>query len=169
MFPKMAKFVFLLALFNFALSAIAQDQEIEEDPLAALKWFHEMRKDDKGVYSAGRRWEAYLDMGKNTINKSTAIAAATWVSLGPNTSNAVTGRMISHAFDPTDNTIIWAGSANGGLWKSTNAGASWQSVADDPPTLEISEVTINPNNRDEMLIGTGVDRVQTVTLRPGIR
>lgn len=41
-------------------------------------------------------------------------------------------------------------------------------MADDLPTLEISEVTINPDNRDEMLIGTGVDRVQTVTLRPGI-
>ena len=48
--------------------------------------------------------------------------------------------MISHAFDPTDNTIIWAGSANGGLWKSTNAGASWQSVADDIHiTLETKE------------------------------
>ena len=37
MFPKTTKFVFLLALFNFALSAIAQDQEIEEDPLAAAQ------------------------------------------------------------------------------------------------------------------------------------
>jgi len=167
MFVKLIKSIFIIVLFNFVLPAIAQDQEIEEDPLAALKWFHEMRKDDKGVYSEGRRWEAYLDMRKNTLNRSTAIAAASWISLGPNNSNAVTGRMISHAFDPIDNNIIWAGSANGGLWKSTNAGASWQSVADDMPTLEISEVTINPSNRDEMLIGTGVDRVQTVTLRPG--
>ena len=162
------KLILVLMIINLSFPLKAQIKEIEEDPLAAMKWFYEMRKDDKGNYSESRRWEAYLEMRKNTLNKSGYAPIANWQSLGPNTADSLTGRMISHAFDPTDNNIIWAGSANGGLWKSTNAGDSWESVGNDIPTLEISEVTINPNNGDEILVGTGVDRFQTFTLRPGI-
>lgn len=168
MFSKVIKLILTVVLFSFMSPVNAQKREIEEDPLSALRWFYEMRKDNNEIYSEGRRWEAYLDMRNNTLNKSSAMITANWESIGPNTIDSLTGRMISHAFDPTDNNIIWAGSANGGLWKSTNAGELWQSVANDIPTLEISEVTINPANRDEMLIGTGVDRGQSVTLRSGI-
>ncbi len=157
-------------LLMAALSAFlfAETNEIEEDPLAALRWFYEMRKDADGNYSEGKRWEAYQNMRKQTLNKTGFMPVANWRSIGPNTTDSLTGRMISHAIDPVDNQIIWAGSANGGLWKSTNGGDSWLPVADDIPTLEISEVAINPKNRNEMLVGTGVDRVQTFTLKPGI-
>jgi len=127
MFSKVIKLILTGVLFSFIFPTIAQKMEIEEDPLSALRWFYEMRKDNNKVYSEGRRWEAYLDMRNNTLNKSSAMITANWQSLGPNTIDSLTGRMISHAFDPTDNTIIWAGSANGGLWKSTNAGELWQS------------------------------------------
>ena len=50
-----------------------------------------------------------------------------WVSLGP-TSGAyfnygnISSRIVSGAFDPTNPNIIYIGPANGGVWKSTDAG-----------------------------------------------
>src|SRR6185295_129360 len=42
-----------------------------------------------------------------------------WQSIGPNN---LGGRTLSIAFDPADTSIIWLGSASGGLWKSTTGG-----------------------------------------------
>src|ERR1041385_4017250 len=78
-----------------------------------------------------------------------------WVSLGPNT---VGGRTLSLAIDPTNSSTIWAGSASGGLWKSTTGGegaSAWSYVSTGFPSMAISTIAIDPAHTAVMYIGTG--------------
>ncbi|HKR05823.1 MAG TPA: T9SS type A sorting domain-containing protein [Bacteroidia bacterium] len=88
-------------------------------------------------------------------NASRTAAVASWQSIGPNN---VGGRTISIAIDPVDTNIIWLGSASGGLWKSTVGGIgtnAWQYISTGFPVLGVATIAINPQNTNEMYIGTG--------------
>ena len=50
---------------------------------------------------------------------------------------------------------IWLGAASGGVWKTNNAGGSWESVFDDQPTLNIGSVAIQQSNPSVVWVGTG--------------
>ena len=55
-----------------------------------------------------------------------------------------------------NNQDIWyVGAASGGLWKTTNAGASWTSVFDEQPTLNIGSIAVQQNNPSIVWVGTG--------------
>jgi photosystem II stability/assembly factor-like uncharacterized protein len=49
----------------------------------------------------------------------------------------------------------YIGSASGGVWKTTNAGASWASVFDQQPTLNIGSVAVQQSNPAVVWVGTG--------------
>lgn len=51
--------------------------------------------------------------------------------------------------------IIYIGTASGGVWKSTNGGASWESIADTLPTINIGAIAIQQSNPDVIWVGTG--------------
>ena len=85
------------------------------------KAIYERRISSGDQISPANLWEAYAQTRKNTLNRSTSIAAE-WISLGPNTIDTLGGRMLSHAFDPEDSQIIWSGSGSGGLWRTSNGG-----------------------------------------------
>ena len=55
-----------------------------------------------------------------------------------------------------DNQDVWyIGAASGGVWKTTNAGATWTSVFDDQPTLNIGSIAIQQSNPNVVWVGTG--------------
>ena len=90
-----------------------------------------------------------------------------WEALGPKNFG---GRTISLAFHPTDPNIIYVGAAGGGLWKTTTAGVgaqAWERVPLGHPVLGVSAIAINPDNPDEMYIGTGEVYNYTVA-SPGV-
>ena len=88
--------------------------------------------------------------------KSKSITSSTsWTSIGPNN---IGGRTIGFAIDPTDTSVIWLGSASGGLWKSTTGGIGASAYTFHPlgvPVLGVSSIAINPTNHLEMYAGTG--------------
>lgn len=51
--------------------------------------------------------------------------------------------------------IIYAGSASGGLWKSTSGGVTWKPIFDDQPTASIGAVAIQQSNPSVVWAGTG--------------
>ena len=51
--------------------------------------------------------------------------------------------------------IIYAGSASGGLWKSTSGGIDWKPVFEDQPTASIGAVAIQQSNPSVVWVGTG--------------
>lgn len=67
----------------------------------------------------------------------------------------MSGRITSIAVDPSDPTRIFIGGASGGVWRSENAGLTWQPVFDDQPLLSIGRVSVSPANPDLVWVGTG--------------
>lgn len=85
------------------------------------------------------------------LKKSTA-AELNWEYHGPGN---IGGRLRGLVVHPNDPNILYAGSVSGGVWKSTNAGASWFSTMDDLITLNISSLAMKPGDPNTLYAGTG--------------
>lgn len=67
----------------------------------------------------------------------------------------MSGRISDIANHPTNNKIIYIGAAGGGVWKSSDGGASFSAIF-DKHIQSIGCVTIDPNNPDNVIwVGTG--------------
>lgn len=78
-----------------------------------------------------------------------------WEAIGPKN---FSGRMIGLAFNPQNPNTLWAGSASGGLWKSTTDGIgikAWEYVPTGFPVLGVMGIAVNPIDSNEIYIGTG--------------
>lgn len=73
-------------------------------------------------------------------------------SIGP---AGMSGRITSIAVAPTDKNVWYIGSASGGLWKTVNAGTTFEPIFDAQPVQSIGAVTIAPSNPDVIYVGTG--------------
>jgi hypothetical protein len=82
----------------------------------------------------------------------TAGGIAGWNALGPGN---IGGRTRAIVFDPTDPTTIYASGVAGGIWKSIDAGASWQATDDLMLNLAVCALAIDPTNPDVLYAGTG--------------
>lgn len=132
------------------------------------KEFYEMRKNENGEIPYLHRWNEFLKVRSRAMKSTTTVPVANWQSLGPNTIDTLAGRMLCHVFHPTDTLTIWAGSGSGGLWKTVNGGDNWFPVTENIPSHIVSAVTVNPQNPDHLLIGTGTSMGSSITLRPGV-
>ncbi|MBV8116748.1 MAG: hypothetical protein JOZ01_02150, partial [Candidatus Eremiobacteraeota bacterium] len=79
-------------------------------------------------------------------------AGLQWRSIGPAVSG---GRLGAVAGTDSDPSLYYAGAAGGGLWKSTNAGATWIPVFDAQDVQSIGAITIDPNSPKTVWVGTG--------------
>jgi hypothetical protein len=77
-------------------------------------------------------------------------AAAAWQALGPAN---IGGRVTDLAVDPVRPDTVYAGAATGGVWRSTNAGATFTSVW--PPTLTPSIGALDITSTGILYAGTG--------------
>jgi photosystem II stability/assembly factor-like uncharacterized protein len=75
-----------------------------------------------------------------------------WVLAGPTN---IEGRITVMAIDPVNPQIVYAGTANGGLWKSTNFCQSWVSIFDGQNTSSIGAFAVDPGNSNILYCGTG--------------
>ena len=75
-----------------------------------------------------------------------------WVPIGPGN---IGGRTRSIVVHPTQPDTIWAASAGGGVWRTDDAGASWQPVDDLMANLAITSLALDPTDPDVIYAGTG--------------
>jgi len=75
-----------------------------------------------------------------------------WRNIGPANMG---GRIDDFAVIESNPHIIYAATASGGVWKTTNNGITWIPIFDDQTTSTIGDVTICPSNPDIILVGTG--------------
>ncbi|HLP42018.1 MAG TPA: hypothetical protein VK465_10965, partial [Fibrobacteria bacterium] len=80
------------------------------------------------------------------------IQPAGWTSLGPGNIGGRTRSIVTH---PTDPNILYAGAVGGGVWKSVNAGASWQPLNDFMTSIAVSTLVMDPTNPNILYAGTG--------------
>jgi photosystem II stability/assembly factor-like uncharacterized protein len=72
--------------------------------------------------------------------------------IGPALMSGRIGDLEGH---PTNSRIIYAGAAGGGVWKSSNGGATFQPIFDEYPQ-SIGAIEVDPNDPDNTLwVGTG--------------
>jgi photosystem II stability/assembly factor-like uncharacterized protein len=67
----------------------------------------------------------------------------------------MSGRVTSVDVVHSNQDIWYIGAASGGVWKTTNAGASWTSLFDEQPTLNIGSIAIQQSNPSVIWAGTG--------------
>lgn len=81
------------------------------------------------------------------------LAGLRWRSIGP----AVTGgRIVDFAIpERSRGRTIYAASASGGLWKTVNAGTTWEPVFERESSISIGDVALAPSNPDIVWVGTG--------------
>src|SRR6266496_307734 len=73
-------------------------------------------------------------------------------SIGP---ASMSGRIVAIDAVVSAPDTWYVGSASGGVWKTTNAGATWTSVFDEQPTLNIGSIAIQQSNPNIVWVGTG--------------
>jgi hypothetical protein len=67
----------------------------------------------------------------------------------------VSGAVQAIAVDPTHPNIMYVGSPNGGIWKTTDNAATWMPLTDQFRSLSISALAIDPTNSNIIYAGTG--------------
>jgi photosystem II stability/assembly factor-like uncharacterized protein len=79
-----------------------------------------------------------------------------WRPLGPSDAIGGTnvGRVNAIQFDPTNSKIIYISAPDGGVWKSTDAGATWTPKFDVQPTLSAGDIAIDPRNPTTIYVAT---------------
>lgn len=73
-------------------------------------------------------------------------------SIGP---AGMSGRITAIKVDPRNKNHIYAGSASGGLWQSTNGGTSWECIFNNEAVSSIGAIALDPQNPDVIWAGTG--------------
>jgi hypothetical protein len=93
-------------------------------------------------------------------------STAAWTELGPNplpngetqqagVTTAVTGRATSVVVDPTNSNKVYLGTAQGGVWRSLDGGATWTSIFDSAESLAIGALALAPSSPGTLYVGTG--------------
>jgi hypothetical protein len=94
-----------------------------------------------------------------------ATGSNNWTPLGPmaipngQTYSAarvlVSGRVTAIAIDPTAPDTLYLGTAQGGIWKSTDNGGAWDPKTDNEVSLAIGALALDPNSPQIVYAGTG--------------
>jgi len=99
---------------------------------------------------------------------ATAVCPTVVAADGPSIDSATFGGLTARAIGPAvmsgrisaldawpeDPVTIWVGSASGGVWRSENAGLTFEPVFDDH-TQSIGAVRVDPSDPDTVWVGTG--------------
>ncbi|MCA8975067.1 MAG: PDZ domain-containing protein [Planctomycetes bacterium] len=80
-----------------------------------------------------------------------------WRNLGP--ANPM-GRTTDIAVHPARQSTWFVGTAGGGVFRTRNAGTTWDNVFDDFGTVSIGDIAIAPSNPDIVWIGTGEENAR---------
>ncbi len=65
------------------------------------------------------------------------------------------GRVTAIAVDPRNDSTVYMGAADGGVWKTTDGGATWTPLGDQLDTQTIGSIAIVPQNTNTRLRGHG--------------
>src|SRR5881628_1981700 len=95
---------------------------------------------------------------KSSVSSS-VLSGLKFRSIGP---ALTSGRIVDLAVNPRNTSEYYVASANGGVWKTTNAGVTYTPVFDDQPSFSIGCVTIDPANPSVVWVGSGENNNQRV-------
>ena len=121
------------------------------DPMARGRAISQMERQEKG-----RLIESMIN-GSLTPPITTDAA---WTPLGPSPlpngggTIAVSGRVTTVVVDPTNSNKVYLGTAQGGVWRSLDGGATWVSIFDSAQSLAIGALAL-ASDHTTLYVGTG--------------
>jgi photosystem II stability/assembly factor-like uncharacterized protein len=80
-----------------------------------------------------------------------------WRSIGPANMG---GRTADVEGVPGNPNLVYAGTASGGVWKTTNGGTTWTPIFERQNTISVGDIALEPNNPDVIWVGTGESNVR---------
>jgi len=88
-----------------------------------------------------------------------------WVSAGPTN---FSGRIKSLAVNPANGTMLYAGAADGGVWRSANGGTSWTALMFTELSMAIGSIAVAASNPNIIYAATGEDTPGWGPSYPGV-
>src|SRR5438477_7870557 len=79
------------------------------------------------------------------------LKAMQWRSIGPYRG----GRALAVTGVPGDPYLFYVGFVAGGVWKTTDGGATWAVLTDKTPISSIGAIAVAPSNHNVIYVGTG--------------
>lgn len=158
------------------MTSFAQEREKDDRQAAREEWFYSQRAYPLGripplarvnaiaeiqrIDAAARQRRQQLRTASVADTVGKTLDAATWTSIGPKPTDGgstyvTAGRVNAIAIDPRDNNVVYIGTAEGGVWKTTDGGANWKPLTDDQPSLAMGAIVLDPSNPDIVYVGTG--------------
>lgn len=74
-----------------------------------------------------------------------------WRMIGPHRG----GRTVGAVGVPSEVNVFYIGVNNGGVWKTTDFGRTWNPIFDDQPTGSIGDIVVSPSNPNTIYVGCG--------------
>src|SRR6266568_1705178 len=105
---------------------------------------------------------SYAEVSPQSSPSPLGAVTSPWTSIGPTPTTGgffspVTGRVTTIAVDPSDSTgnTVLIGGAMGGIWRTTDAGATWTAVGDQNASLAMGSIAFAPSQPATVYAGTG--------------
>src|SRR6266849_1909526 len=112
------------------------DDDGLDQPLARWHYFYDQRVYPRAQFPEGARLRAFRDLDQlerslraGRFSVRAADSQVQWKLIGPRPLNfspgfATSGRVTGIAIDPRNNDVVYIGTADGGVWKTTNGGGT---------------------------------------------
>jgi hypothetical protein len=104
------------------------------------------------------------DLGSAATTSVQSLSAPSWTAVGPapipngqtfSVQQAVSGRVTAVAVHPNNSSVAYVGTAQGGVYRTTDGGATWTAIFDNAQTLAIGSIAIAPSQPSTIYVGTG--------------
>jgi hypothetical protein len=118
---------------------------------APSDWFFRQRAYPQGFIDPQLRL-ASVEQARSMAAASRSPRTALWTQKGPSN---IGGRITTLAISRQNPNILYAGAAEGGVLKSTNAGVNWTPLFDDQSSLSMGAIAVDPGNDNIVYAGTG--------------
>ena len=161
----------LIFYFAFTNLLLAQQKSIWEDIPDNIKsrkyekrfeWFYRQRSapfDTISYFTLQKEFKKEKNKNKQNISAMDVqwmpVGPKGVISYYPSQWGVISGRVRAIDIHPTNPNIVYIGAASGGIWKTTEGGDSWESIADDLGSITFGAIAIDPSNPDIIFAGTG--------------
>ena len=150
--------MFLVAVLSVFFACSGNPDRNKEEPRTpgsarSLDGWYAERAFPGTEVNMGKLTDAFMAHREHAQRQS--MFSGSWEAIGPKNFG---GRTLCLAFNPQNSQTILAGSASGGLWVTHSAGLganAWQPVPTGFPVLGVAAIAYNPNDSNEIYIGTG--------------
>jgi photosystem II stability/assembly factor-like uncharacterized protein len=134
-----------------------------EDPEGRSDWFFSQRAYPSGDLPPDARHSAWESVSRRGFEPQVLAAeTTTWRSIGPSPTlpgysnwGFTSGRINAVAVSPANSQVVLVGSSTGGIWQSTNGGASFAPVTDSQVDLAVGSIVYAPSSPSIVYAGMG--------------